>query len=70
MSWWYDLIDWLGGYPYESASPEEVVRFLEVRGFRLVRSFGTKAPFDLFGSCCAEYVFERADVTVARGSPC
>lgn len=27
MSIWYDLIDWLGGYPFEVASPREVVDY-------------------------------------------
>lgn len=28
-----DWIDWLGGYPFEVASPEEVVEFFRARGF-------------------------------------
>lgn len=31
MSFYYDLIDWLGGYPYEFASPEEISRYLKQR---------------------------------------
>jgi 2-polyprenyl-6-hydroxyphenyl methylase/3-demethylubiquinone-9 3-methyltransferase len=27
MSWWYDIADWLGGYPYEFASAGEVFEF-------------------------------------------
>lgn len=27
MSWWYDIVDWLGGYPYEFASPAEIFAF-------------------------------------------
>ena len=33
MSFRIDLKDWLGGYPYEYASVEEVTRFLADRGF-------------------------------------
>jgi 2-polyprenyl-6-hydroxyphenyl methylase/3-demethylubiquinone-9 3-methyltransferase len=33
MSFHRDIHDWLGGYPYESASPEEMVGFLSRRGF-------------------------------------
>lgn len=36
MSWWHDQLDWIGGYPYEDAKPEEVFRFLHDRGFSLV----------------------------------
>jgi 2-polyprenyl-3-methyl-5-hydroxy-6-metoxy-1,4-benzoquinol methylase len=35
MSWWHDQIDWIGGYPYEDARPEEIFRFLQERGFSL-----------------------------------
>jgi len=32
MSYWYDFIDWLGGYPFEVARPEEVFAFYRARG--------------------------------------
>jgi 2-polyprenyl-3-methyl-5-hydroxy-6-metoxy-1,4-benzoquinol methylase len=35
MSRWHDLVDWVGGYPFEVARPEEVFAFLRERGFRL-----------------------------------
>jgi len=37
MSWWRDIEDWLGGLPYEVASPAEVHAFLFPRGFVLER---------------------------------
>jgi len=55
MSLWYDMLDWLGGYPFEVATPEAVVDFYHRRGFRLekIRTCG--------GHCgCNEYVFRRA----------
>lgn len=33
MSWYHDRIDWIGGYPYEFASPDEIVNFAGERGF-------------------------------------
>ncbi|REJ84754.1 MAG: class I SAM-dependent methyltransferase [Acidobacteria bacterium] len=35
MSAVYDWFDWLGGYPYEVARPEDLFRFLRDRGFAL-----------------------------------
>lgn len=35
MSLTHDWIDWLGGYPYETAKPEEVFEFYFRRGFTL-----------------------------------
>lgn len=38
MNAWHDLVDWVGGYPFEAATPAEVRAFVEPRGFRLVAS--------------------------------
>lgn len=37
MNTYHDIVDWLGGLPYEVASEEEVVRFARERGFVLER---------------------------------
>lgn len=37
MSVWYDLVDWVGGYPFEVASPEKVFDFCRTRGLTLSR---------------------------------
>jgi 2-polyprenyl-6-hydroxyphenyl methylase/3-demethylubiquinone-9 3-methyltransferase len=37
MSLIHDWKDWLGGYPYEVATPERIEAFLENLGFRLLR---------------------------------
>ena len=55
MSVWYDAIDWLGGLPYEYASPEQVNGFLSERNFTLVHSNLTSR------SGCNEFLFRRAD---------
>lgn len=54
MTLWYDMIDWLGGYPFEVAKPEEVFRFLQARGFAL-REMTTAGG----SPGCNEFVFER-----------
>jgi 2-polyprenyl-3-methyl-5-hydroxy-6-metoxy-1,4-benzoquinol methylase len=33
MSLWYDMIDWLGGWPFEVSRPIAIVDFLVARGF-------------------------------------
>ncbi|WP_327588916.1 class I SAM-dependent methyltransferase [Nonomuraea sp. NBC_00507] len=53
MSRRHDLIDWMGGFPFEVAKPEQVFSFLRERHFEL-RYLTTCA-----GSLgCNEYVFE------------
>lgn len=36
MSYWPDVIDWLGGYPFEYAKPEQIFDFYRRKGFTLV----------------------------------
>ncbi|WP_420905188.1 hypothetical protein [Candidatus Magnetaquiglobus chichijimensis] len=36
MSMWRDMLDWLGGYPFEVTKPEEVFLYLQTKGYRLV----------------------------------
>lgn len=54
MNRWYDIIDWVGGYPYEVATVDEIFEFYKARGFSLetVKSGGV-------GLGCNEFVFER-----------
>ena len=54
MSHWHDLIDWVGGYPYEVAKPEEIFDFYRARGFTL-----TKLKGGAVGLGCNEFVFQR-----------
>ena len=62
MSWMTDVRDWLGGYPYESATAAEMAALLAPFGFTLERSFNTDPPkvAGLFGCGCAEYVFRKS----------
>jgi 2-polyprenyl-6-hydroxyphenyl methylase/3-demethylubiquinone-9 3-methyltransferase len=36
MSIWFDMLDWLGGYPFEVAKPEEICIFYRRQGFQLL----------------------------------
>jgi 2-polyprenyl-3-methyl-5-hydroxy-6-metoxy-1,4-benzoquinol methylase len=54
MNRWHDIVDWIGGLPFEVAKPEEIFDFYYERGFRLLR-LKTCAG----GLGCNEYVFER-----------
>jgi len=54
MSLWHDWVDWLGGYPYEFASPAEIFDFGRATlGFELIRMRTTSS----LG--CNEFVFRR-----------
>jgi 2-polyprenyl-3-methyl-5-hydroxy-6-metoxy-1,4-benzoquinol methylase len=55
MDFWYDVIDWVGGFPYEYAAPQEVIAFVQGLGFILNRSVPAQVP-----TGCNEFVFERA----------
>ena len=54
MSRWRDIVDWVGGYPYEAATPEQIFDFYEARGFRLVT-----LKCGGVGLGCNEFAFTR-----------
>jgi 2-polyprenyl-6-hydroxyphenyl methylase/3-demethylubiquinone-9 3-methyltransferase len=54
MSRWHDLVDWVGGYPFEVAKPEQVFDFLKRRGFALEK-LSTAGG----GLGCNQFVFVR-----------
>jgi 2-polyprenyl-6-hydroxyphenyl methylase/3-demethylubiquinone-9 3-methyltransferase len=54
MSRWHDLVDWVGGYPFEVAKPEQVLEVLSARGFVLERLATVGG-----GLGCNQYVFRR-----------
>lgn len=56
MSLWHDLVDWVGGYPFEVAKPEDVFNFVRDRGFTLA---GLKTCAG--AHACNEYLFVRTD---------
>ncbi len=54
MHAWYDLVDWIGGYPFEVARPEDVFRRLRDRGFTLEELVTCGG-----GLGCNEFLFRR-----------
>lgn len=55
MSRWHDLVDWVGGYPFEVAKPEAIFDFVRARGFTLERLTTCGG-----GLGCNQYVFVRS----------
>ena len=64
MSLWYDMLDWLGGYPFEVASPAAVFGFLAPRGFELRELVTVSGELG-----CNQYVFERVREAPAQPTP-
>ncbi len=54
MSYYNDTVDWIGGYPYEYASPDEITRFFEQRGFKLKKLIKAQGF-----TGCNQFVFEK-----------
>ncbi len=59
MNRWHDLHDWMGGYPYETASIEELRQRICAFGFSEERSFPVPPALGLFGTGNHELVFRR-----------
>lgn len=54
MSAWRDHVDWVGGYPFEVAKPEEIFEFYHERHFRLQKLTTCGGTVG-----CNEFVFQR-----------
>ena len=54
MNRWRDIIDWVGGYPYEVATPDEIFDFYKTKNFRL-----EKLKCGGVGLGCNEFVFGK-----------
>ncbi len=54
MNRWHDIIDWVGGYPFEVAKPEEMLKFFRDRDFVL-----TNLKTRLGSLGCNEFVFQK-----------
>ena len=55
MSPWCDVVDWVGGLPFEVARPEEIFDFYRERGFRL-----DKLKTCMGDHGCNEFVFTKS----------
>ena len=54
MTFYYNLIDWIGGYPYEYALKDEIIHFIENNGFKLIKFINSPVP-----TGCNEFVFRK-----------
>jgi SAM-dependent methyltransferase len=57
MDFYYDVVDWVGGYPYEYAGPGEITALVAPLGFECLRVAPAKVP-----TGCNEFVFRRSRV--------
>ena len=60
MDFYHDALDWIGGYPYEYATVEEIKALLASLGFQLERTIPAVVP-----TGCNQFVFRRQRVTTA-----
>ena len=54
MDFFFDVVDWVGGYPYEYASCEEFRKLVEPLGFKCIKEIPAEVP-----TGCNEFVFKR-----------
>jgi 2-polyprenyl-6-hydroxyphenyl methylase/3-demethylubiquinone-9 3-methyltransferase len=52
MSFYYDVVDWIGGYPYEYASKEDIIDLMTKKGFAFLKFIKAAVP-----TGCNEFVF-------------
>jgi SAM-dependent methyltransferase len=54
MDFYFNSIDWVGGYPYEYASVGEIRSFVERKGFTCVRTIPAEVP-----TGCNQFIFKK-----------
>jgi SAM-dependent methyltransferase len=61
MSWYADITDWIGGYPFEYAEAEDVISFLEPLGFELSKIYPSISPkgWGFWGTGSYQYLFTK-----------
>lgn len=52
MDFFYDVVDWVGGYPYEYATIQEIKDYVQSHGFKIIKTIPAKVP-----TGCNEFVF-------------
>lgn len=55
MDFFYNVVDWVGGYPYEYASIDELVSTLKASGFVCIYKKGAIVP-----TGCNEFIFKKS----------
>lgn len=61
MSRWHDMVDWIGGWPFEVAKPEQIFEFLKRQGFSL-QTMTTCGG----GLGCNEFVFLKPSLRMTN----
>lgn len=64
MDFYYNVVDWVGGYPYEYASITEMEACLAEKGFRMVKAIPARVP-----TGCNEFVFRDTEDAAKRQGP-
>lgn len=59
MSFSHDVHDWLGGYPYESISPEGMEDFSKEMKCKIIAQWLQPGGSGLLGSGCDEYLLQK-----------
>jgi 2-polyprenyl-6-hydroxyphenyl methylase/3-demethylubiquinone-9 3-methyltransferase len=54
MDFYYDVVDWVGGYPFEYVSIKEVKTLMTHLGFEMIRMIPARVP-----TGCNQFVFQR-----------
>ncbi len=54
MNFFHDVIDWVGGYPYEYASIDEMQKMMASLGFEMLKAVPAEVP-----TGCNEFIFRK-----------
>jgi ubiquinone/menaquinone biosynthesis C-methylase UbiE len=61
MSFYHDIVDWVGGYPYEYAGKDDIINYMEKKEFKCVKFVKPVVP-----TGCNEFVFLKNGASLAK----
>ncbi len=64
MDFYYNVVDWVGGYPYEYASIQETRKAVEALGFTMEKAIPAEVP-----TGCNQFVFKRIPNQMSAQNP-
>jgi 2-polyprenyl-3-methyl-5-hydroxy-6-metoxy-1,4-benzoquinol methylase len=56
MDFFFNVVDWVGGYPYEYAGKDEIIELLSLYGYTIEGFFAAQVP-----TGCNEFIFKKSD---------
>lgn len=63
MNFIHDAHDWLGGYPYESIKPDALLKYMDEKGFKPIKTHIIESRTGFWGTACDEFCLKNNQIS-------